>query len=310
MLAVWDTCGGSASTTLIDPMSGVATGSLAMTGGPAWSPDGTKVASLGTDGVLRVATAATGEVRAVKDLHIDVPLFDSCGIGARVLSWSPDARSLLVEGLGPIGVVRSDGSKDRVLVDHTPSAGPGWAAARWLPDDEVIVVEDSEGSKDIRIRRGDPWGRWPPSARSIPAPTGTNLSGGTISPLGDRLAAWTWGPGASPGKGSVVVVDLANGASRSISGDQPAGDLVFSRDGTQVAYYCEGRNGLVVAPVSGAGDRTYDAIYSSRDVAWSLDDQSIVVGSNPPSRVDLATGAVTPLGDGSSESVVPSLDWG
>ena len=112
----------------------------------------------------------------------------------------------------------------------------------------------------------------------------------------------------NPGKGSIIVVDLADGISRSISGDRPNGDLAFARDGTQVAYYGAARNALVVAPVNGAGDRTFQPVSYSTDVVWSLDNQSVVSGSNPIVRVDLATGVVAPLRPEATGPLLPTQD--
>lgn len=64
------------------------------------------------------------------------------------------------------------------------------------------------------------------------------------------------------------------------------------------------------SPVSGAGDRTFPPVSYSNEVAWSLDSKSIVSGSNPIVRVDLATGVIAPLGPQASGSLLPTLDWG
>jgi WD40 repeat protein len=151
----------------------------------AWSPDGTRLASAGADGTLKVWETATG--REVLSLH-------GHGGGATSLAWSPDGTRLASAGWeGTMKVWQaSTGKETFTLQGHTKSV----RSVAWSPDSTQLV----SGSEDRTVRLWD-------------GATGKNI--GILRGHTADVLSVAWSPDrtrvASGGADTVKVWDTATG---------------------------------------------------------------------------------------------------
>ena len=280
--------------------------------------------------MVRTADIATGDTRLVVDLHIPDYGGDSCGTSGQV-EWSPDGTSLLVDysdysaSDSPLVIrtVRVDGSADRTLLRLPRSFGfPQAGTARWLPDGHVMLAYWT-GTAGFVVEQGDPMQPWPGTSKEFPLPESPHLFYPTISPDGDLVAIATMGESPPAGcsaaqacTGGVVVVDTADGSSRTVTNRISEGPLAFSPDGKQIAFVgYDSEVGypatLVVAAADGSGEQVIAGVKGD-NVAWSPDSQSVVVAGFAIDRVDLAHGTIQALVKRPNGPMLPSFaaDWG
>ena len=107
--------------------------------GPAWSPDGSKIAytSLSASGVFVMNADGSGKRRVTPAPG---------GVGW--ITWSPDGRRILFSttafsGADTLDVVDTDGSGLRTVLPRSPSSGGAGYAPAWAPDGRVFFGADS-----------------------------------------------------------------------------------------------------------------------------------------------------------------------
>lgn len=99
---------------------------------PAWSPDGSKI-----------AFARAGSLYTVNADGSALTMLTSPA-GARDPAWSPDGRRIAFDGPDEIRVVDADGSHETLLVDGAAGSGPG--VPSWSPDGTRILFFNTPGT--------------------------------------------------------------------------------------------------------------------------------------------------------------------
>jgi WD40 repeat protein len=295
---------------IIDPDNGTVVTTVGLAGRPAWSPDGRRLASLdNSDGAVRVADVATGQVRTVAELHIPAFTGDSCGTSG-VVSWSPDGTALLVtsvdfaaSGRRSVSVLRVDQPGQATLYEQQ-AADTANVGARWLNNGDVMIVAVAT-SGNITVQRANPWGAWPPQPQTLAIPPQPHIGEPAISPAGDHIAIPVYGPpppaptpgdhtpGSGVPSGAVMTVDVATGRTDTIA-RYAADVVVFSPDGRHLGFVGADSE-LVVVPV-GSTAPSFTASFTALAVSWSPDGLSVApVHGGTILRLDLATGNVHDL---------------
>lgn len=201
--------------------------------GPAWSPDGAKIAFTdSTDrGDLWVMNADGSGLRKLTDSR---PFSSgSPNYGARQPAWSPDGRTIAF-GYGYVGIslIEADGGNLRPFVlrysfgaDWSP--GGKWiafAAAENETDGTSIWVKSPDGARQRLVARR------PCCSYSYNSPT--------WSPDGERMA-FTVGqaPDSNPVENYVAVVDRFRGPVKRLTfGRRYPADLDWSPDGRKIVF--------------------------------------------------------------------------
>jgi WD40 repeat protein len=114
-----------------------------------WSPDGTRIASCATPGVLQMWDATTGKSIYGGYAHNTADLsfgdaFDACLLGG----WSPDGKKILTTSVGGNGATIWDAETgEKILVFKEHSGGIGFST--WSPNGQRIATGDFSGVAKI-----------------------------------------------------------------------------------------------------------------------------------------------------------------
>lgn len=148
--------------------------------GPAWSPDGSKIAytSLSARGGVWVMSADGSGKRRVT----------SAPGGADWVAWSPDGRQILFgstafSGADTLVVVNTDGSGLKYVFTRSGSSGHAGYTPAWAPDGRIFFGRGSGGLGEICSI--DPGGRGATVVTATQIPASFSLS-----PDGKWLAIW------------------------------------------------------------------------------------------------------------------------
>ena len=163
--------------------------------GPAWSPDGSKIAytSLSASGVWVMNADGSGKRRVTP-------------AGADWVAWSPDGRQILFStaAFSSLPVVNSDGSGRGLRSVRTLASGSWGYSPAWAPDGRIFFSRDS-GSLGEICSVG-------PGGRKLTVVTATELrTGFSLSPDGRWLAIYEGDSDrlvrlAASGRGMAVVI--------------------------------------------------------------------------------------------------------
>ena len=208
----------------------------AVDSGPAWSPDGRRLAF-------------------VRD-YFRVHVMNADGSGQQMIgtgtspSWAPDGGQIAVEnGLHGIDVVQVESGASRTIVTEEDAGGESKAAPAWSPDGRTIAYLD--GSIDGVITLYDR------ADRSVAQPrcSGRGRTALSWSPDGGRLLYTTTARCDGSTCFAIHSLELASGQSREIVRD--ARDGIFSPDGRLIAFVRgQGRaSEIYVAGADGSGER-------------------------------------------------------
>jgi Tol biopolymer transport system component len=287
--------------------------------GPSWSPDGSRIAYLGTLG------GQPGPITTIFVMNADGTGAQELSVGegpVRQVSWSPDGMQLLFTKEASDGnrlfVSDPDGSSIRRLC---PDECNDVLGAVWSPDGSGIALGlatgDTLGDRHSQLFTMNPDGSglelvlgtpfsvccptWQPIAAEPPAPVPTSLSpspaASPVSPLpnGSLTVAGREVAGLGGQDGvfytGVYSVDPGGGSMQPVITDS-AGlfDPSWSRDGLRLAYVRSlgehGPRNIVVVNADGSGlaqvtDSTYigDASGFNEHPSWSPDGTRIVFAS-------------------------------
>jgi Tol biopolymer transport system component len=151
-----------------------------LAGRPGWSPDGSRIAFVGTDKDVEV----DWDVYVVRPRRGQPVLIARHAPPWASVAWAPDGSRLAFETLsGAIGVVEPDGSNARrVTVEGLELGAPSWA-----PDGKTLVAEDVRSEAAVlvvdpqrsEVRQiatgGDP--DWSPAGPTIAFRSGLRFAG-------------------------------------------------------------------------------------------------------------------------------------
>jgi WD40 repeat protein len=244
-VVVWDASSGAQSQSF-------STGDLPM--GFALSPDAAQLAGQHPDGSVQVWDVASGRVAAA---------LPRVGIDQTQMAWSGDGSRLFVESSG--GQVAAWNARDQqlteVLGDYT---GPVNEVA-WSPDGKILAVSYVQGQLTL----------WDPQTWTV-----TDRWPG--SPVQSLTLAWK--PSnekrlLAVGGDTVVIWNMENATPvRQLEGDlRMARALAWSPKGWEIA--AGGDNGSVLIWESNTGQelRSIDAGHPVDGLAWSPDEQQLIV---------------------------------
>lgn len=220
--------------------------------GPAWSPDGTRLA-FERDGDLYTMAADGGDVRAVTS----GPAFD------RNPEWSPDGRQLVFTSdragdQGDIWVVNLDGTGAVDLTNHPALDDQG----TWSPDGRHIAFQtDRDGNPEVYVMNRDGSGQrnltrnpfvdiepaWSPDSRSIAFPT------------------------TRDGNYDIYVMN-ADGSGATNLTQHPAADgqPCWSRDGKMIVFASNRRGNYDVYVMTREGAIVANLTHTPGDDAWPV----------------------------------------
>lgn len=226
-----------------------------------WSPDQTRIASVGENGIIHVIDVATNRVSTID--QVVFPAF---------LDWAPDSRR----------IVYSNGRVIRIydVLNNTSKSinRPNALYVQWFPSGSELLYEAKDSSGISQLYRNNLEGT---NERQI-----TNNQNGLfnevrLSPNG-RYVLYTT-PGVSISE--IYTVELATGNTNKIPGGPEAKNYypTWSPDSTKIAYsssqFINGKYYSLIrmSGIKGEGDSTL-AISScyATPVSWSPDSRRIV----------------------------------
>ena len=191
--------------------------------GPAWSPDGTKIAfvssreGFGNDEIFQMDADGSNPIRLTNDSAGD---YDP--------AWSPDGTKIAFtstrDGNSEIYVMNANGSNPiRLTNDSATDYGPAWS-----PDGtKIVFASDRDGNFEIYVMDAD--GSDPANLTNNPA----DDADPTWSPDGAKIAFET----LRNGNQDIYAMD-ANGSNQISLTNHPSDDFgpAWSPDGTKIAF--------------------------------------------------------------------------
>ena len=248
-------------------------------GGPAWSPDGRRIALVATS---RVSTS-----RNVVVMKVD-------GSGERRLrdgaapSWSPDGKKIAFVR-GGLRVMNADGSGERELT-HNAAVSPVFAPA-WAPDGRRIAFVEQRGRgrerMEIYVVNADGSGQRPLTRNKV------GDSDPVWSPDGRRIAfVSSWQLWVMNADGSGQRRLTRQGVHNFNPAWSPDGKrIAFERGRRQRDYvgctYCAGLWGLAVFVMNADGSGQRKLTQGGSQPHWSPDGQKIAFVSRREDNADI-----------------------
>jgi WD40 repeat protein len=209
----------------------------------AWSPDGTRLATAGTDGTAQLWDPITGEQL--------ITLTDTATMSA--VAWSPDGTRIATAGEGGTRLWDPTGQQLTTLSD----SGPVNAVA-WSPDGTRLATADIDGTARL----------WELSTgQQLPSPIGhtSPMRALAWSPDGARIATASIG-------GTTRVWNPATGQQlATLIGIGPVNAVAWSPDGTRIATAGTDGTARLWNPTTGDQLTTIPDIDRVHAVAWSPD---------------------------------------
>jgi WD40 repeat protein/DNA-binding SARP family transcriptional activator len=233
----------------------------------AWSPDGLRIATAGTDGTARLWDGRTGE-----------PLFSLFGHRAPSPSveWSPDGSRLLTaseDGTAKVWEVFERGGREQITLS-AQDLSAGVAAAVFSPDGTQVMTSDVKIAStkvwDVTIGGDAEWMNLPTQ------PNGDLFFPADVEflPDGRRLASINE-------HGDIAIWDLQTGRTlRTIRvGGSEISSFVVTSDGALIA--AGRRNGLATAWDVTTGEELFSTRHHAElfDVEWSQDGEHLVTAT-------------------------------
>ncbi|MGE3774353.1 MAG: Tol-Pal system beta propeller repeat protein TolB [Gammaproteobacteria bacterium] len=222
---------------------------------PAWSPDGNRLAYVSFEernSAIYVQDVRTGAREKV---------VSGLGINSSP-AFAPDGRRLAVtrsmEGNPDIYVVDIASKQQRRLTTHEAID----TEAAWAPDGSAIIFTSDRGGGP-QIYRMSPDGG---DAKRVTFNLGNYNSRASYSPDGKKLVMVNGGSGFR-----IVVLDLATGSSRVLTGSSLDESPSFAPNGSMIIYATMGGRGTELAAVSVDGtvkQRLALQVGQVREPAW------------------------------------------
>ncbi|MCX7747716.1 MAG: LysM peptidoglycan-binding domain-containing protein [Clostridia bacterium] len=245
---------------IYDPGTGnsslIASNEVEITSIPYWSPDRTKIAFVGKDGILYVIHVATKALSGIDQLN--EPFY---------LDWSPDSRKLAYSK--PQSIIIYDIAAFQASTLNIP----GTSYVQWFPNGTELLYEARDTANVSQLYRINTNGS---RRRQITNNTFGSLNWVSLSPDGAYVLYTS--PGVSVSL--IYTLELATGRTYQVPGGPEAKNYypLWSPDSQKIAYssttYTGGRYYSLIraAGARGENDRTW-AISScySTPVGWSLD---------------------------------------
>jgi serine/threonine protein kinase/DNA-binding SARP family transcriptional activator/uncharacterized protein with WD repeat len=114
----------------------------------AWSPDGTRLATTGNDGTLRIWDARTLE--ELLNISAHIAFEEGSPLGVRELAWSPDGRRIATAASDKTSKVW-DVTSGREIITYYGHSDEVWGVT-WSPDGTWVTSAGKDGS--IRVWNG------------------------------------------------------------------------------------------------------------------------------------------------------------